>query len=345
MNDKRYIKGLDGVRGIAALGVVGYHVAALGGYLDYNGIFDRTVGLGGCFVRLFFILSSFSLMLTYFTKFKRNEMDWEKFYKKRFIKLFPLFWIAMLVHAIINCAMGAKNSIWEFIGTGSMLFGLFPTHQESIAWAGWTMGLQMIFYLGFPAFLVLTKNRKRAWSLLALSFLLMMAYDRFYGIGVENSHINILRQAIYFAVGAVIFHYTDWLLQIDKKRQIMISLACLVIEIANFFLLKYINGDIIMMMSFSALIILQIIGLDFIMKWGLFVFLGKISFEIYLLHTIVYRLLSLGGIQEFIHSNLTGRPIYAFFVYYFVVVLCTILLSWIIKRLLGLLESLLIVKE
>lgn len=326
------IKGLDGVRGIAALGVVGYHVAALGGYLGYNAFFDRTIGLGGCFVRLFFILSSFSLMLTYFPAFKNNSIDWEKFYKKRFIKLFPLFWLVMIAHVFLDKFMGATCTIWELIGTGTMTFGLMPSHQDSLVWAGWTMGLQMIFYMMFPAFLIFVKNRKRSWISFVLTFVLLMAYDRFYGVGIENSHINIIRQSIYFVVGAVIYQYSDWLFKLQRGKKVIVGLICLAVEISDFFLLKYLNGDIIMITSFSALIILQILGVDFIMKFSIFQFLGKISFEMYLLHTVVYRLFSLWGIQEIIHNIIPDRKLCQFMVMYCLILAMTIIFSFAIHK-------------
>ena len=185
------IKGLDGVRGFASVGVVAFHVAVLGGYTGQYAMFDRTIGRGDCFVRLFFMLSSFSLMCAYYEQYDEGNFDIEKYVKKRILRIFPVFWVVMIMTILVNAYQGGTNNVWEIIGTSSMFFALMPSGQDAIVWGGWSMGIQLIFYLLFPVFLVMTRNRKRAYMSFFLSILLLLAYTNYYGTTTYNSHINI----------------------------------------------------------------------------------------------------------------------------------------------------------
>lgn len=91
---------LDGLRSISAGCIVMMHVYVVGGYnaggvLDL--VFNQVVSSFGLFVRLFFIISGFSMCCGYYEKMKNNQMSLEQFYHRRYKKIFPflpplLYW-------------------------------------------------------------------------------------------------------------------------------------------------------------------------------------------------------------------------------------------------------------
>lgn len=323
------INGLDGIRGIAALGVIAFHIAVLGGYTGQNILFNRTIGRGDCFVRLFFMLSSFSLMCGYYNKFISGTFSIESFLLKRVHKIYPLFLIALIVQVSINIATGVAINIWDFLGSASLLFALMPLHRDSLVFGGWSMGIQMVFYLFFPTFLILVKTKKRAWITFAFSILTTIVYCNFYGLNAESPHINIIRQGIYFTVGAVLFYYKDFLEKLVLRDKIIFTILCIIIEIICFSLFPTVNEDLIMLLAFSALIILQIIGLDYCMNNVVFRFLGRISFEMYLIHPIIYRVCNIYNLQGFISNSIDAKK--QFIVHYFVILILTIALSFLVQ--------------
>lgn len=307
---KNRIRGLDGLRGFAAIFIIAFHVAVLGGYIGQNSLFDRVIGRGDCFVRMFFMLSGFSLMCAYFKSFSEGRFNIGQFLKKRVIKIYPLFWIVCICHVIFNYCEYNSINIYEIIGSASMLFALFPSYQDSLVWGGWSMGIQVIFYLFFPVFMCLCKNKRSTWAALIVSFCLLEIYLQFYGNGIQNAHINILRQMIYFVAGALIFHYKNLLQILHRRTKIIVSLICVLLEIGCFLIFSKIIEDITILIAFSALIVLQILGFDYIMNSVIFCWLGKISYEIYLLHCVIYRLIA------FLKNNSVFAPLMNFQTYF-----------------------------
>lgn len=324
---KRY-DGLLGLRGIGALGIIAYHVYVLSGFMGIHPLFDRTVGNGGVFVQLFFMLSGFSIMCGYYDEFSNNP-QLDKFYIGRIKKLVPIFWLALLAHCIIDHFVGTPISKYNVIGTASLMFGFMPKYQESVVMAGWALGIEIIFYLVFPAFFVFNKNKKRSWVFLLFSIVMFVTYENFYGIGVNQSYINIIRQLVFFAVGALLFHYTDKLDEMSQSKRKMLFALCIAIEVACFFLYGKVNGYIVMVVAFLAVMINQINFKDYVVNNIVFIWLGKISYPMYLFHMVVYK--ALYNLNVFTKINQRVQGLRAYLVQYAVVVLVTVVISFIIN--------------
>lgn len=324
---KRY-EGLVGLRGIGALGIIAYHVYVLGGFVGSNSLFDRTVGNGGVFVQLFFMLSGFSIMCGYYDEFNTNP-QLDKFYLGRIKKLVPTFWLALLAHCIIDFCVGTPISEYNVIGTASLMFGFMPRYQESLVMAGWALGIEIIFYLIFPAFFIFNRNKKRSWMFLTFSVIMFITYEKFYALGVEQSYINIIRQLIFFAVGALLFHYTDKLDEMSLGKRKVLFAICILIEILAFFLYGKINGYIVMIVAFLAVMINQINFKDYVVNNKLFNWLGKISYPMYLFHMVVYKILY--NMQMFVNINEHIGGLKGYLVQYLIVVVCTAIISALVK--------------
>lgn len=330
--NKRF-DGLLGVRGIGALGIIAYHTYILGGYSGYNGFLDRTVGNGGVFVQLFFMLSSFSMMCGYAEAMWNNKYSLEKFYFNRLKKLLPAFYVALVIHVVLDYAAGVKDTWYSIFGTGSLLYAFMPSHQESLVMAGWALGIEIIFYLLFPAFLVFVKNKKRVWITFVFSILLFISYNSYYGVEINQDYINIVRQLIFFVAGAVIYHYIDYIVKLNKRGKIIFAVVCLGIEVLCFAAWghSYVNGHVLIIVSFTALIMNQVNNMDIVMNNRVMKWLGGISYQMYLFHMIVYRLVSYTGLQEQI-ARITDGKAKQYVIYYVCIVVLTVVFSYIFKH-------------
>lgn len=328
------VRGLDGVRGFASLCIVGFHVLYFGDYLGSSKSADALFLRGDCFVRLFFMLSGFSLMCAYHKRFCDGKFDIATYLKRRAIRILPCFLLVELAYIFINMYAGNPNSVYEIIGTTSMLFALFPTGQDSIVAAGWSTGIQVAFYLLFPAFLVACKTRKSTWFSFVVCGILLYAYTGFYGVGVPSPHINIVRHLIYFVSGALLFHYKDELAHCSGGRRICIGVLCLAVEVGCLFTFGKVNEDITMLMAFSALITLQILGggTDPLMRLPIFAWLGTISYEIYLFHPLVYVILGMCTAKS-------GMRIDGYYVHLSLVLGLSIVLANVFHRLFPMLQQ------
>lgn len=99
----------DVIRAVACLSVIIIHFNASfsawsGGVFTYpnaifsNNIFNNSVYLGDFGVSLFFILSGAAMFRTY----GEREVSLGAFYRKRFLSLYPMFWLAWFAAAAVG---------------------------------------------------------------------------------------------------------------------------------------------------------------------------------------------------------------------------------------------------
>ena len=96
---KKHYGTLDGLRMIAAFGIVMMHIQANTDYQLSGFIYDRVIPSFTNFTFLFMVISAFGMCCGYYEKVLTNQIDWETFYLKRFKKIFPFFW-AELSHCV-----------------------------------------------------------------------------------------------------------------------------------------------------------------------------------------------------------------------------------------------------
>lgn len=142
------ITGLDGIRAIAILLVVVFH-------LHFQSIRDWEESLGRSGVTLFFVLSGFLITWLLIKENDRNaDISLRNFYVRRFLRIFPgfyFFWIvyvglALLAHKHVswgNCIAALfylNNYYWPLRGgsDGGMLLT-------------WSLGVEEQFYLIWPS--------------------------------------------------------------------------------------------------------------------------------------------------------------------------------------------------
>lgn len=162
---------LDVFRGISALLIVLYH---------YTTQYDKSIGhLGnynlsfpwGCnAVYAFFLLSGFLIVYTY-----KGRFNIVSFLKKRFFRLYPMFWICMSITTIYMLLIFPERvpTVKQFLFNLTMFPTLFGT--TAIDGVYWTMPKELIFYIIFAIVAVIflgghKKRRKQngygyAWEL------------------------------------------------------------------------------------------------------------------------------------------------------------------------------------
>ena len=170
---------LDALRGFAALSIFIFHFFGLyptkwpSSLAPLDRIVVSYFGLG---VPLFFALSGLSLYIGFFrqrisTNFLRS------FFIRRFCRIVPLFYAAVIMSVAIFQSRGARQPLEDILITASLLFGLIPGRHESIVSAGWSVGVEVLFYLAFPLIVVFVTTRRRAqWFYVGACLLAFNAY-------------------------------------------------------------------------------------------------------------------------------------------------------------------------
>ena len=99
---------LDGLRGVAALMVIWYHVFE--GFAFAGGGMIETFNHGYLAVDFFFMLSGFVISYAYDDRWKKN-LNIGRFFQRRLIRLHPMVLMGAAVGAITFCLQGAVQ--WD----------------------------------------------------------------------------------------------------------------------------------------------------------------------------------------------------------------------------------------
>ena len=189
MERNRHIRSHAGLRGVAALLVVAYHLQFGGAY--HLAIEDATPLFRRCylFVDLFFVLSGF--ILCYINDAERRDIlsagQYRRFMRRRLIRLYPLLFCTLVFmvaeRALHTIAFESSGHLVWIDWSGASLAILASQFVLLNAWnpgpAGWnvpswSISAEMVAYLLFPlivgAWLRWPKATRTALALLAAGF-------------------------------------------------------------------------------------------------------------------------------------------------------------------------------
>jgi peptidoglycan/LPS O-acetylase OafA/YrhL len=158
---------LDSVRGVAILAVVLFHATLF--TLDQGkalGVIDRlylgVASLGWCGVDLFFVLSGF-LITRILLHSKQRPKYFRNFYARRTLRIFPLYYAAVLTYlaiaAIFHLKYAASAAPWLLTYTSNLVFTFDKSFIVPLTVGHfWSLAIEEQFYLFWP-FLVLVLSR------------------------------------------------------------------------------------------------------------------------------------------------------------------------------------------
>ena len=154
---------VDGYRGLAALGVVVYHAAYATGVFSEPVVGGVLARLGNYAVAVFFVISGLVLYLPFATAALRRQSppDWRSFYWRRFLRIFPAYWVALsaLFFAFGVSRPGNLDTLVANYTLTQTLRGSFVLSGMVVAW---TLAIEIAFYLALPALAHLVRRFGRA---------------------------------------------------------------------------------------------------------------------------------------------------------------------------------------
>ena len=160
---------LDYLRGLAAFGILTYHLFSWGFGLDnYNSstILGR-IGVYG--VSIFYILSGLTLFYVYYDRMYPTMNEIISFVKKRIYRIFPLLWLVTILSII---GSNKWPNVFDLFLNLTGLFG-FVKWDTTFATGIWSIGNELVFYSVFPLFIFWTNSSFKGRSSILLSPVLM----------------------------------------------------------------------------------------------------------------------------------------------------------------------------
>lgn len=163
------LNALTGLRAIAALAVFAHHFMEL---MDCKVIGGPVGGIG---VSFFFVLSGFILVYVY--KDRLNKTTTPKFYFTRFVRIWPLHAVCLLLIAwLLPSFLPATELPWlRAFSHWSLVQAWYPTANwiECYNGVAWSISAEAFFYLVFP--LLLLGSSRQFWMKYACLFAVTFA--------------------------------------------------------------------------------------------------------------------------------------------------------------------------
>ncbi|MBL7701524.1 MAG: acyltransferase [Ferruginibacter sp.] len=303
-NEKIDFKVLDGLRGIAATYVVINHARGnlfIGG-AKYSQLKDislwtipekiyfsalQLTSLGREFVIVFFILSGFSIAFSLNTGHRTGD-----FYLRRLIRIYPPYLVALVwafvVFMLLYYFAGElipAGSASVFDTAGAALKNIFYIDNGSFIPQFWSLKFEVIFYLLVPFFVL-----KRDFYFIVSALIYVVSFFMSWN---NNTAATILGQYvldynIYFAIGVCCFHYRKQLEAAFsfKNRYLFYAVAVFLflLMVGLKFIIKYDLNKVTLLVASLFSVTLLFNFLFHNIKNRLLMFLGNISYTIYITH-------------------------------------------------------------
>lgn len=313
---------IDALRGIAASYVALFHLQ----YITFPNArapdWLKPFADGGMSgVSLFFIVSAFTLCLS--ADARRSEPSPVlSYYLRRLFRIAPLYYVWLAISCFRDYTM--LNSIHPHAEVLSNIFFVFNFNSSTvngIPWAGWTIGVEMAFYVVFPAIFTIINSLKRSLVLLLVTTAIGLLW-RHHFPDDQNSTFGtsgFLSRLPIFVLGVTVYHVYREL----RAHRPLLGYVLMGASAAWFVWVSYhytFTNVLPLDYQQAACWATLVLGLS-IAPIGLLVnsltrFLGTISYSIYLTHATAWHLMSLmfvgiytqfgGGAPSFLISYAIG---------------------------------------
>ncbi|MGY4468378.1 peptidoglycan/LPS O-acetylase OafA/YrhL [Bradyrhizobium sp. LB9.1b] len=286
---------VDSLRGVAVLLVVLAHTPVPDQVSTLNQI-------GSYGVQLFFIVSAFTLFLSLASRASRDARPVLFFFVRRFFRIAPTFYLAAAFYLLkdgLGASPWAPNGIdgRQILATLLFLHGWHPLSMNAVVPGGWSIAVEMNFYLFVPLCFLLITNVHRAFGLavglaalaavlnhLALP-LILVDYAQWPTIMAWFPILWFPTQACVFAIGFALYFLFDRRSNKMSVDQNTVKLVCCG-AVATIILWKVHLAEALLPVGFGIGVFTYFVA---VYKPRLVVnpvtrYVGKISFSVYLFH-------------------------------------------------------------
>ena len=293
MNKNQYFYSLDLFRGFCGYGVAICHLNAF----VYGNQFMEYLSL--IFVEFFFVLSGF-VLYPQLLKVIDNKKNLLVFYKRRWIRTLPLYFVILILVSILTDHFFNKDFFKYLFLVQKFLPNFIDNDYYPVAWS---LSIEEFFYLLFP--LVLIFSNKKNFLEITLFIFIFIIFTKL--ILVDNFDANYYRTGTFLRFDAILFgflisHFRSTFLEFKKLIIFFffISIIVFLFGYDYFTTNKIISFNrfifILIMQSISGLTLYSFIFLESFIKNDklkkLILLLSKQTYSIYLLHIIFIYIFS-----------------------------------------------------
>ena len=296
---------LNGLRGIAVLLVLAAHIPQIGDgfiaqFIKFSATVSNAAYLG---VDLFFVLSGFLITRILIHDKRNKNLSFKQFYLKRALRIFPIYYISVLVVGVLVS--------WKDMAPVTLYYAnyFFALHRDPHPMSHtWSLAVEEHFYLVWPFvisyFSLANAKKVTAYVFPAIALItaaitvLLMTKDGGYELIYRGTTYRVLS----LSLGSFLAFNESAILNI-KRTKLFFGVALVLLAAFKFYNTTGFSVNYVYLPTFSAVsvfIFLGVISLEnsqsrlrrlFVNRP--LVFIGQISYGIYLFHYPILYLLGL----------------------------------------------------
>ena len=307
MSSIKYRPEIDGLRAIAVISVIIYH-------LNENWLSGGFLG-----VDIFFVISGFLITGIIITEIQQNSFSLKQFYTRRIKRIYPAFITVMALVSFIASAIFIYNDFNKLRKTielaiaflSNFYLGLTQGYfdlsaNENPVLHIWSLAVEEQYYLIFPLILILAYKKFREIKVLFIITLILFFILLATSFIPANFYKEVLHQPnIYYLsnlrfpellVGSLlaIYHNLSNKVQLSKQVNNILAILSTLLLFSCLFLMNndiaFIPGVTLILPCIFTALIIHATSQNNIVKLCLsnkaIVFIGKISYSLYLYHWI-----------------------------------------------------------
>lgn len=326
---------IDSLRGIAILMVLMLHVGQQGAdYYYFPSILQKCILNGRLGVQLFFMVSAFTLMLSYNNRKQTTDIN-KNFFIRRVFRIAPMYYLAILYFTFQNIIgpdyfqthqLSGSLDLGQLISNIFFIHGIHPHWINSYVPGGWSITVEMTFYLSLPFICSKIKDINGSIYLLIGSLLFASLIKVLFKDDSFEMHQFLFmyfpNQLPVFALGIVAsFIYKDGTSSMQSRTFLILT--------ATAFIYSYITFPYHLFYSlFFFLLLITLSKKPYRLAVNrVTVYLGKISYSIYLVHFALLFWMARWNIHTFITPVNFTTALLDFFLRYLLLLLPAILIS------------------
>lgn len=299
-SDIKHYSYIDSLRGLAILAVVITHIGQMINNLPSWILSITSKGAHG--VQLFFIVSSLTLFLSYNKRKNIDGINTNKFfYIRRFFRIVPAFYLAILIYLPVLLAenyyfLGYYSPVSYFNIIIYMIFmgALYPPAMFYLPFGGWTVQIEMFYYIFIPFLNKIIKNLKQAFLFFIFTLLFYQILVIFFPyLSPDKSLLIFPQQLPVFALGILSYYLIVYKTKFLEKRSIsimVVSILYLISMIVYMDNLNFLPASWWASFGLFGITLAMSVKKFFILENKFTKFFGKISYSLYLWHFFVVNL-------------------------------------------------------
>lgn len=322
---------IDALRGIAIFSVLIYHTGLQ--IEDVPDLLQSLTSYGARGVQLFYLISAFTLFMSMSNRKKAENAPLKNFFIRRFFRIAPLFYCAC---AYFLLKLGLGPNYWvedgESITIPNLLAhltftnGWHPYWINSLVPVGWSIAIEMPFYLVVPFLFKKIKSINQATTLTLIAIIfsriisfILNKYPLIPHIHTWNNFVFywLPNQFLFFLMGVILFFLirntttTDDQVEVPSPtsqfRSAIMPLLLLCLFMIAFSRVTQISLNVIELIcgiGFIGLALFLSHHSFFLLVNSFFCYLGQISYSAYLIHMEIMPIA-----KNFVQNALSGMQV------------------------------------